>query len=105
VLYVKNINFVSFTRKQDLIAKIVNIKVLVSTGEVLTIVKVNDSTYGTGWCLMKADLCYPLSNQYGRYLLTNGSIGIICGKQIDGWGSRRKTLTHFKRKRQERRSP
>lgn len=51
-----------------------NDKVLVSTGEVLTITKVNDSIYGTGWCLMSGTLCYPLQSDYGRYLLTNGTI-------------------------------
>jgi len=51
-----------------------NDKVLVSTGEVLTIVKVNDSTYGTGWCLMNVTICYPLYNQYARGLLVNSII-------------------------------
>lgn len=47
---------------------------LVSTGEILTVTKVNDNMYGTGWCLMNGDTCYPLYNQYGRYLLVNGII-------------------------------
>ena len=51
-----------------------NDKVLVSTGEVLTITKVNDSIYGTGWCLMSGTLCYPLYNTYARTLLSNSII-------------------------------
>jgi hypothetical protein len=50
-----------------------NDKVLTSIG-LLTIKKVNDNIYGTGFCLMDRDICYPLQSDYGRYLLANGTI-------------------------------
>lgn len=45
------------------------------TGEFLLVKKVNDSIFGTGWCLMYTeDSCYPLANDYGRILLQTGFI-------------------------------
>lgn len=50
-----------------------NDKVLTSIG-LLTIKKVNDNIYGTGFCLMSGTTCYPLQSDYGRYLLSNSII-------------------------------